>query len=670
VLDPLTLVGLVGAIVTVALALHFTPLSDLRVQQVTAWLVAALFAGSVVLSATNGLYLLFLLPGVFNGEDFRPYFYLLELLVGLTLARGLAAHIMARRRLAFPHAPFVLLFLASTVVALPLNLRETWLHLQVTPWTAWLGELRQSDHLSHLFTVRLILNVATGIGIYVLAANERWTRAAVLRLALAATVVYVGITGVGLFFHWFTEPVWRTFLTLFLTGPYTGGFVGLGSNVSFFAQYALPCLPLVVLVALGYRGWRRWLALGALLVSAYTVLATHQRGATLALILEVGLLLGVGWTLARDPAFARVGRATIAAAGLVTLLAALLLHFTPLRSWAVETFANLVLERGEAVRRQTLRVAGQMLSDHPLLGVGSGRFAHFFPRHSLPSDVASQLFVFEPGWSTHNLYVQLAAEQGLVGLASFLLMVGAVVVPIVRSQRRLAEDRPTVLLLLVSLAAWLIYGLLYYTFLLRAQQLFFWITLGLLVSLTAAVAPPVRLPRRWWKAGGLALLALLALRVHEVASWPLPPGLAQGVHREWEYWADPGGARWTRGGAVLNPRVEGTVMVLPLAFPVGHLTPRPQRAWVSVDGAPAREVVFDRPGWQVLEFPVDKPLGSTVLVRIRVAYTVAPNQLGLSADARQLGVMIRPVRWRGDEAHFQDPAWPRPAPVPARRAAR
>jgi O-antigen ligase len=273
------------------------------------------------------------------------------------------------------------------------------------------------------------------------------------------------------------------------------------------------------------------------------------------------------------------------------------------------------------------------------------------------------MFEFEPGWSTHNLYVQLLAEQGLLGLASFLLMVGAVVVPIIMAQRRLGEDRPTVLLLLVSLLSWLIYGALYYTFLLRSMQLYFWITLGLLVALTATVVPAIRLPRRLVVAGALVLLGLFALRVHEVATLPLTPGLAQGFHREWEYWADPGGSRWTRGGVVLYPRVEGTVLEVPLAFPVSHLTSRVQRAWVTVDGGPPREVTFDRPGWQVVAIPVTKPLGSTVLVRIRVAYTVAPYQLGLSADVRRLGVMVRPVRWRGGEVQFRDPDWPRPRPA-------
>ncbi len=147
------------------------------------------------------------------------------------------------------------------------------------------------------------------------------------------------------------------------------------------------------------------------------------------------------------------------------------------------------------------------------------------------------------GWSTHNLYAQLLAQQGLFGLASFLLLLAVTVGPIIRARRRLdAAERPAVLLLLVSLGAWLTYGFLYYTVLMRSMQLYFWITLGLLVSLTSAVAPPARVPRRWLVTGSVVLAVLFGARAWAVATRPLQPGLAAGLHDEWEYWADPSGA--------------------------------------------------------------------------------------------------------------------------------
>ena len=71
--------------------------------------------------------------------------------------------------------------------------------------------------------------------------------------------------------------------------------------------------------------------------------------------------------------------------------------------------------------------------------------------------------------SSHNLYAQFLAEQGLFGLASFLALLGVTAGGAVRARGRLGEVRPVVLFLLVSLGAWLGYGLLQYTFLLRPR---------------------------------------------------------------------------------------------------------------------------------------------------------------------------------------------------------
>ncbi len=83
-----------------------------------------------------------------------------------------------------------------------------------------------------------------------------------------------------------------------------------------------------------------------------------------------------------------------------------------------------------------------------------------------------------------------------------------------------------------------------------------------------------------------------------------------------------------------------------------------------MDGVPFATVVFDRPGWQVLEIPVRKPRGTTVVVQIRVAYTVTTAELGLMPSPRRLGVMLKPLRWRGNQEHFRAPPVPPPLPAP------
>jgi O-antigen ligase len=634
VLDPVVLVVCLGLIAVLAVSLSLAHVPPHRAQQVTAIVVVLFFLVSVLLSSTNGLVLLFLLPPVFNGEDAEPYFFLLEVLVFLTLVRGFVPMLWRRPSLVFPYAPFVSLFLVSTVVSLPLNLKETWLDVQVTSWPEILEGLRRSILTDNLFYVRTVLNVMSGIALYVLVVNHRWTRETFLRLAVAATLLYTVVTVTSLWLYWFDLFPGQVFLTVWIGGPSRGGFTGLGFNMSYFAQYALAYLPLAGLVLVERTGlWAKGLAAAVLLVSGYTLLVTYQRGAYIVSIVVLGLLFLVGLSL-RDGTWSPAsGTLVVGTASVGILIASALLVLTPLGPRVLERIL-LLWQVGDSYRTHVLGVAWRMFMDHPLLGVGSGRFAYFFDSYSGdPSFHWGAL-------STHSLYAQLLAEQGTLGLLSFLAILLVSLGPILLRQRNLSEVRPAVLFLLVSLGAWLTYGWLQYTFLLRSMQIYFWITLALLVSLSAPAVPPVRVPRRWIA----ALLAIVAVagawRVQEVTARPVPGDYAWGFS-DWQ-----GGEVWRiRGGAVLNLRVEGRALRLTLASPDPQVTGRPQTVSVWLDGTPVQPMTLDTPGWRTTEIPVHKPVGSAVLLQIRAGDSFVPAFLGRTENARRRGVLIRPITW-------------------------
>jgi O-antigen ligase len=475
----------------------------------------------------------------------------------------------------------------------------------------------------------------------------------VVRLASAAALVLGVVSLAGLWVYANPRPTWNTFLTLFLSaGSFTGGYTGLGSNASFYGQYALAHLPLLGLAALeARRRWGRMLAAGVVPLVVAGLVATRQRGALVVLVAQTGAAAVMVRGAARPLHRRRTALLTGAAIGLGlgALLAA-----TPV--WTEVTSKWLYLWRhGDDVRQHLLRVATGMLADHPVLGVGIGRFALRFPEYSeLPRRWADSA---EPGWSSHNLYAQLLAEQGLLGLLAFGGMAAAVLAAAWRAARAPGAARAAILALGLSLGSWLLYGFLYYTFLLRSLQLYFWVGLGITTALATAAAAPPRVPRRALVVAAGVLLVLLGLRLHAVATRPVRPGLALGVDAVWEHWADPAGARWTHGNAVLTPRVEGDVLELALGFPVRDLTDRVQEAAVHVDRRLVAAFRFDRPGWQVVRVPVSKRLGDTVLVQIRVAFTVTTAQLGLGPSPRRLGVMLKAPRWSGGNGAFED--WPR-----------
>lgn len=631
VLDPVVLAAGLGLIFAVAVAVEITPFPRDRAQQLTALGLGLLFAVAVCLAPRNGLMLLFLVPAIFNGEDLQPYFFLLEALVWLTLIGGFAVHLWRRRSLAFPYAPFVLLLLLSTVVSFPLNVKELWLEIQVSSWRELVEDLFRGDLWGNLFYVRTVLNVLSGIGLYVLVVNQPWRRELLVRLAVGATLLVSAVELVGL--GWVRVFPPRLFLSLYLGGNVAGGFSGVGFNTSYFAQWALAYLPFAVLVLVERAPrWAKACAVATVLLGGYTVLLTYQRGAYVVLIVEVGLLLLAAWGLRTPRGWGAFVAVCGVGAALLMLVAGFLLM--PVGARAIEKMLML-WRSGESYREHVLQVAWRMFRAEPVLGIGSGRFAHMFQFYS--SDPAA----FQWGsLSSHNLYTQVLAEQGALGLASFLAVLGVTVGRMVRAQRRLGDARPVVLLLLVSLGAWLGYGLLQYTFLLRSMQVYFWVILGLLAALTLSLRPPPR-PGRGWVVGVLVVVGVAGgFRAHATAMRPIPRGFTFGLHER-----EADGTRWTRGGAVLEVPVAGRVLRFDVAYPIPEASRRPQRVTVLVDGSPVRRITLTDPAWKTVEIPIEKPLGRRVLLGVRVEHTFIPAAIGVSPDTRRLGVLVRSLRW-------------------------
>jgi len=68
------------------------------------------------------------------------------------------------------------------------------------------------------------------------------------------------------------------------------------------------------------------------------------------------------------------------------------------------------------VRWQYWHATGQMIADHPWLGVGAGNFAHYYHQYKPPEAVES---ISDP----HNIILSLLAQYGPLGLVAFLALV-------------------------------------------------------------------------------------------------------------------------------------------------------------------------------------------------------------------------------------------------------
>jgi O-antigen ligase len=91
-----------------------------------------------------------------------------------------------------------------------------------------------------------------------------------------------------------------------------------------------------------------------------------------------------------------------------------------------ERFLLIVRRGGAAGRFEMWKAAILMFKDSPLLGKGLGTFMDYLPKYS---NLGSQY--------THNCYLQILAETGLLGLVSFLWFLGEI---ITRCYKRLIKN--------------------------------------------------------------------------------------------------------------------------------------------------------------------------------------------------------------------------------------
>jgi putative inorganic carbon (hco3(-)) transporter len=110
------------------------------------------------------------------------------------------------------------------------------------------------------------------------------------------------------------------------------------------------------------------------------------------------------------------------------------------------------------VRRYVLNVAAwHVFLDHPILGVGPGHFSEYY---SVPYSNHVGLIEQLKKYRGHNLYFETLAETGILGLASFMVVILAVMHGLWRAWKRWQPMDPdladTAMAFFLSLVAYLI----------------------------------------------------------------------------------------------------------------------------------------------------------------------------------------------------------------------
>jgi putative inorganic carbon (HCO3(-)) transporter len=253
---------------------------------------------------------------------------------------------------------------------------------------------------------------------------------------------------------------------------------------NYYAQIMLVLVPIVLLQLWTNTSWRMRLpALLALAVILCGVMLSYSRGAIIGLCALLAALVAFRYLRLRYVA-------------LVILAGVIVLAITdPMLIRRVQTLGgesrNPRVVDVSILERRTFFLGGlHIFLDHPLLGVGFGQSPKYVPRYGR---MYGYMLPFKNA-ATHNMYLQILAETGLVGLAAFLLMLWAVVRPMFALRKYWAQSHPEYVHTLTSLMLGLLLFLVTSIFLHLSFARYLYLLLGLCGAATAIYTPRAEAP--------------------------------------------------------------------------------------------------------------------------------------------------------------------------------
>lgn len=137
---------------------------------------------------------------------------------------------------------------------------------------------------------------------------------------------------------------------------------------------------------------------------------------------------------------------------------------------------NMTTDRSNADRLVVWESASMMIHDYPLLGVGPGEFTEIYKAHyELPENTQHMVH-------THNNFIQVTTESGVLGLLAFLILFGFIEI---RALRDTFKGNPYAYMRLAATTFYLLFGLIDYTFDASAIMKLYWFYIAISLSLEA-----------------------------------------------------------------------------------------------------------------------------------------------------------------------------------------
>ncbi len=400
-------------------------------------------------------------------------------------------------------------------------------------------------------------------------------------------------------------------------------------------------------------------------------MSVRERGTGRALWLAAVVACAIGlWLTTSRTAFASAGIVLpLAAAWIATWRWKPALRMSALVGLLVGLVAlgalrTRALERDPEFRSSNFRVeftetSLRIIAARPLFGIGIGRY--YAESNLFLGPHVAWTYGFE---NSHNNFLQIASEMGLVGFGLFALWIGGGVA--VASRALAIAPRDWRLLgTFAGVVAFLVTCLGGHPLLVLEVGFPFWVQFGLLVALgSSTVLNHAAAPRRrseratdvaiepqparsalWPAAAGAGVLMLMSLTVAALRTpvAPLESRAVDGFYGwETEAGAVPVRFRWSEAYASVFVPGDVARMELPVRIPREELGRAEMGVEISINGIDrGRFLVGERWTMIALDMPVTVPPNDFVRVNLKVDRTWQPaTVISGSTDARTVGVQV------------------------------
>lgn len=249
---------------------------------------------------------------------------------------------------------------------------------------------------------------------------------------------------------------------------------------NYYAQIMVTIVPLAIERLLHEkRVFLRFFSGYAVFVVIAAIFYTNSRGGFLALVL-VGFLIFIRLPTQRFSGFILLSAVLVISYKYIPQ--AYLQRVSTLVQVTSNTNSSVRLDDSIMERRNANIIGWTMFMEHPVFGVGAGNFNSNLEAYSRKLGLRNNVT------SAHNLYLEVAAERGVVGFFCFMLIIYSTFKALINSRRAfLKKGMSDMVSLCDALTISLISYLVTSVFLHDAQIRYFWLLLGIAWSLPQVV---------------------------------------------------------------------------------------------------------------------------------------------------------------------------------------